>query len=99
MRVWQPAIGRMVRIVRRHEGRVLALAYAPDGARLFSAGAEGVIRVIDADSDAILGEWAAHDDWVHALAVSPDGKWLATGDWAGNVRLWELGAQRGKRLW
>ena len=57
------------------------------------------MRVIDADSDAILGEWAAHDDWVHALAVSPDGKSLATGDWAGNVRLWELGARQGKRLW
>jgi WD40 repeat protein len=99
VRVWQPAIGRMVRIVRHHEGRVLALGYAPDGARLFSAGAEGVVRIIDADSDAILSEWAAHDDWVHALAVNPDGKWLATGDWAGNVRMWELGGQRGKRLW
>ena len=53
VRVWQPGIGRMVRIVRRHEGSVLALAYAPDGKRLFSAGADGFIRAIDADSDQI----------------------------------------------
>ena len=86
VRVWQPAIGRMVRIIRKHEGSIFALAYAPDGSKLFSGGAEGVIRVIDADSDQILSEFNAHDDWIYAVAASPDGKWLATGDWRGNAK-------------
>lgn len=93
VRVWQPEIGRMVRIVRRHAGAVFALAYAIDGASLFSAGAEGVIRRIDADSDEILNEWPAHTDWIYSLAISPDGLSLASGDWTGAVKVWDLSAQ------
>lgn len=97
VRVWQPGIGRMVRIVRKHEGAVLALAYSADGATLYSAGAEGVVRSIDADGDEVSARWPAHDDWIYAIAVSADGKWVATGDWAGDVRVWD--AKRRTRAW
>jgi hypothetical protein len=43
------------------------------------------VRQIDADSDAVLSQWQASTDWIHALAISPDGRHLATGDWAGHV--------------
>jgi WD40 repeat protein len=91
VRVWQPTIGRMVRIVRRHEGAVLALAFTPDGRALFSAGKEGIIRRIDSDSDEVLGEWRASDEWIYSLAISPDGRTLATGDWSGVIRWWSVG--------
>lgn len=90
VRVWQPEIGRMVRIVRKHEGPVFAATYSRDGTRLFSAGKEGIVRVIDSESDEILEHWRASDDWIYSLALSPDGKTLATGDWAGQVKLWDV---------
>ncbi len=90
VRVWQPEIGRMVRIVRGHEAPVFAVAYSRDGQRLYSAGQEGIIRVIDGDSDEILHTWKAHEDWIYAQALSPDGTLLASGDWKGSVRLWDL---------
>jgi WD40 repeat protein len=99
VRVWQPEIGRMVRIVRQHEGPILALAYARDGARLFSAGGEGIVRVIDADSDAILQQWRASEDWIYSLALSPDGRMLASGDWAGGVKLWDVQAETIRAVW
>jgi WD40 repeat protein len=85
VRIWQPAIGRMVRIVRSHEGATLALAFAPDGRSLFSAGQEGIVRQIDADSDGVISQWRASTDWIHTIAISPDGRHVATGDWAGHV--------------
>jgi WD40 repeat protein len=88
VRVWQPAIGRMVRIIRGHEGTILTLTYSGDGRELFTAGSEGRLRRIDADSDSILGSWSASSDWIYALAASPDGQFLATGDWNGTVTLW-----------
>jgi len=91
VRVWQPTIGRMVRIVRDHEGPVLALVFAPNGQALFSAGREGIVRRIDADSDAVLDECRASSDWIYSLAISPDGRTLATGDWAGVTRCWHVG--------
>ena len=87
VRIWQPGIGRMVRIIRGHDGPVFALAYHPQATALFSAGLEGIIRQLDPDSDAILAEWPAHTDWIYALAVSPDGSRLASGDWKGKVEM------------
>ena len=45
VRVWQPSIGRVVRIVCGHGGPVFAVVYSADGARLYSAGQEGIVRV------------------------------------------------------
>jgi WD40 repeat protein len=90
VRVWQPETGRMVRIVRQHQGPALAVVYARDGASLFTAGTEGIIRRFDAGSDRLLGQWTASGDWIHALALSPDGRRLATGDAAGELKLWEV---------
>lgn len=89
VRIWQPGLGRMVRIIRKHEGAILGLAWMPEGATLFSAGSEGILRRLDADSDEVLAEWAGHDDWILALAVSPDGTVLASGDASGGIKLWD----------
>lgn len=94
VRIWQPEIGRMVRIIRHHRAPVFALTYATDGRSLFSAGKEGAIRRFDADSDSLLSEWPAHTDWIYALAISPDGSKLASGDWSGKVQLHDLHAQK-----
>ncbi|MFN3651580.1 MAG: WD40 repeat domain-containing protein [Armatimonadota bacterium] len=93
-RVWQPGLGRMVRIVRGHAGPVLAVLYSRDGKQLFSAGAEGVVRVIDAESDQVLRSWSPTREWIYRLALSPDGRRLAAGDWRGRVFLWEWEAGR-----
>lgn len=92
VRLWQPEIGRMVRIVRHHDGPVFALAWSTNATALFSAGKEGIIRRIDASSDTIKNQWQAHDDWIYALAASPDGTTLASGDWSGSVRIHDLRA-------
>lgn len=88
VRIWQPGIGRMVRIVRDHDAAILVLAYAPDGRQIYTADAGGLVRRIDAGSDRVLGSWSASKDWIHALAVHPRNEWIATGDAAGKLRLW-----------
>ncbi|MBM3459790.1 MAG: hypothetical protein FJX77_14810, partial [Armatimonadetes bacterium] len=97
-RVWQPEIGRMVRILRGFQGVVLATRFSRDGSRLFVADAGGMIRCFDADSDELLHEWQAHSGWVYGLDLAPDGKILASGDSTGQVRLWEPESGRPKEL-
>ncbi|HEY2951150.1 MAG TPA: WD40 repeat domain-containing protein [Verrucomicrobiae bacterium] len=94
VRIWQPEIGRMVRIIRQHRAPVLALAYALDGRSVFSAGKEGLIRRFDADSDTLLSDWPAQTDWIYALAISPDGSKIASGDWSGKIQLHDLPGQK-----
>ena len=90
LRVWQPEIGRMVRIVRGHDAAPFTVVYARDGKSIFTGGRDGVICRVDAESDAILEQWQAHEDAILSLAVSPDGNALASGDWSGKVKLWKV---------
>ena len=99
VRVWQPATGRMVRIVRGSERAVLALVYAVDGQTLYAAGADGIIRAIDVESDRFLRTWPAHEDWIYSLAISPDGKRLASGDARGTVKLWDAARAEPVATW
>ena len=80
----------MVRIVRGFAAAPFAVVYARDGKSIFTAGRDGVIRRVDAESDAILEQWQAHEDAILSLAVSPDGSTLASGDWSGKVKLWKV---------
>jgi len=85
LRIWQPEIGRMVRIVRGHEGPIFGLAYATDGTALFSAGAEGIVRMIDANSDTVLQQWRA--------AEGLDLRSFSQSRWQ-NPRHWRLDRER-----
>jgi eukaryotic-like serine/threonine-protein kinase len=73
-------------------GDVHALAYSPDGSFLAQCnGLELLIR--DVQSSAVQCRFAlpAHAD---ALAFDPSGMRIATGDYAGNVIVWDLAAKR-----
>lgn len=48
VRIWQPEIGRLVRIVK-HDAEVLDVAWPDD---VVTASADGMIRIVDAGSDA-----------------------------------------------
>ncbi len=90
VRIWQPEIGRMVRIIRNHEGPIFALAWSTDGASLFSAGKEGIVRRLSGSSDAVESQWSLSPDWIYALAVNSDGTRLVYADWSGNVGIQRL---------
>lgn len=92
VRIWQPEIGRMVRIVRNQQTELFAVAYHPSGNWMASAGKDGVIHFINANSDQILKSIRVHDDWIYALSFSPNGEWLASGDWKGKVQFQPVSA-------
>jgi hypothetical protein len=66
---------------------VFALAAVPDGSGFLSIGQEGVLRRFGMEDDSVLQTWNVSRDWVYALALTPDGRIVAMGDWQGNVTL------------
>ncbi len=76
-----------------HNDTVKALAFSPDGTRLFSGSFDGEIKVWDPRVPEQLASITAHEDEkrLRALALSPSGEILASGGWPvpGEVKLWD----------
>ena len=78
-----------------HEYGVTDMLFHPDGKHILSSGRDTVVRVWQvADGKQVkeLGKprGGQFKDWVHAVSLSPDGRWLAAGDMAGQVQVWSL---------
>jgi WD40 repeat protein len=81
-----------------HHGWVQALAFAPGGGIVFTGDSWGRLRAWDYTADKPTPSWEiaeAHDGWLRRIAVSGDGKMLATCGHDQVVRLWD--AATGKK--
>ena len=74
----------------------MAVAIAPDGTWLASAGADGSVRIWDPATGQLRAALTGHAGPVRAVAIAPDGTWLASGGDDGSVRIWDpaTGEQR-----
>jgi WD40 repeat protein len=76
-----------------HSGPVTCVAYASDGKRLFTGGADSTIRVWNLESKQAEGVFAGAADGVIDLAVSGDGQYLAAVSGDRQVRWWKIADQ------
>jgi WD40 repeat protein len=103
VRVWETAGGKQLHRLPR--GPCYSVAFAGAGDTLVAGGALGLWTAAHGRKVRDLGESPGRrrDREVHHVAVSPDGKVVASGDRTGWVRLWsaetgkELGVRRGPR--
>ena len=64
---------------------------------MVSAGDDGTLRIWNAG--ALHHEWVGHTAAVQALAVSPDGRQVLSGDGEGNLRLWSVATGKTVQNW
>jgi WD40 repeat protein len=89
VRIWDPITGTARHTLTGHTDGVRALAVAPDGSWLASAGYGGEVRIWDPITGTARHTLTGHTPEVRTLAVAPDGSWLAsTGD-DGTLRIWD----------
>ncbi|WP_437290536.1 pentapeptide repeat-containing protein [Sorangium sp. So ce406] len=81
-------------LVSGHTGSITALAWAPDGKRLASAGDDATLRLWDATTRKELARLVGHSHRVLAVAWSPDGRRLASAGDDRTLRLWDAATGR-----
>lgn len=90
-RIWNVETGKEVReLESTRVNGVLAIALLDKDQKLAIAGESNIIRIIDLVTGKEVGEYPGHRSAILSLALSADGSTLASGDWWGPIRLWNV---------
>ena len=76
-------------ILTGHLGRVTALAFSPDGRRIFTSSLDGTVKVWHARTGEELLSLHGHEGGLWGLAISPDGRTIAGATSSDEVKLWK----------
>ncbi len=91
IRIWNPDNdGRQIREIGGFGGTVFRLRYTPDGQAIVACSGDKLVHVMK-PSGTPIRKLQGHQDWVYAMAISRDGKTIASGSWDGDVRIWNFG--------
>lgn len=93
---FDPATGKKLKeFAPGHQDGLTDLAFHPDGKHLASSGRDTVVRIWDAADGKMVKEigkprGGQFKDWIHSMAFTADGLWMAAADIAGAVQVWSL---------
>lgn len=82
--------GHLIQSLIADEDSILALVWSPDGKTIITSSADGSIRFRDAATLNPVSVIDHQPDWVEALGISRDGKWLAAGRYNGTLSVYDV---------
>lgn len=100
VRLWRFPEGECLHTLRGHTNDVWSVAFSPipifmpgqpqPQPLLASASTDQTIRFWDIHTGQCFNVLRGHADWIHAIAFTPDGKYLASASTDQTARIWEV---------
>jgi WD40 repeat protein len=93
LRMWNATgDGKQIRPLGGHGKPVFKIAqrFDPKAPLLATCSADGSVRLWNPVNGQNTRTLSGHTDWVYAVAISPDGNFVAAGAWNGEVRIWKV---------
>jgi WD40 repeat protein len=87
--LWDAATGKLIRMIG--QGHVSSVAWDAAGNYLALGKSEGNVAIYSMRKATLLTDQVAHSTAVSALAWSPDGNRLISGDLTGQMKVWQIG--------
>jgi WD40 repeat protein/serine/threonine protein kinase len=101
VKVWNAATGALMLNMKGHKGQVFVVAFVSDDLGVVTAGEDGTVRLWDPATGVERKQIRTHEGGLIVdrqttigLAVSPDGRRIATVTPSGPARIWELASGR-----
>ena len=83
-------VGGASRRIETGHSQTYSLVFSPDGSRLTSGHADGLIKTWDVATGRETQALPGHSSFVYGLALSPDGHTLASAGEDRTVRVWDV---------
>jgi WD40 repeat protein len=90
--VWDVVTGRSLRTLRSDNFMTAGVAVNPAGTRVATVGSDHTVKLWDTTTYRLLITLRGHaldDRGVYGVTFSPDGRWIASSDDSGMVKLWD----------
>ena len=87
--VWDVTKGEQLLTVGEDLDAVLATDISADQRYIAHGGPDRLVRIFSTDTGEMLHKIKKHTDWVTSMRFGPKGKYVASGDRAGGIHVWE----------
>jgi WD40 repeat protein len=79
---------RLLHKLKSHQGYVSKVVFARD--KIVSISKDGTVKVWNYKTGKLLHTLTGHEDWVYAVATSPDGKLAVTSSLNSSLKVWDI---------
>ncbi|MGO9583399.1 MAG: protein kinase domain-containing protein [Acidimicrobiales bacterium] len=90
IRLWETSDGALLGSLRGHAG-VATIRLSRDGKFVGVADDRGTVRIWDLDRTIRRGVLGGHTSFVYDVAITVDGRWIASSSWDETVGFWDQG--------
>src|SRR5262249_30746533 len=86
---WNRLCHQEIRTLKGHKGKVISVAFSPDGKRIATGSFDRTAKIWDSETGKEIFTLKGHTGAVTSVAFSPDGRRIATGSFDSTARVWD----------